>query len=243
MLQANRQIGSTRTLLEPLLILLCANAASLLLAWLVNDLVQGSPYRVLVSWASHLPQLVIPWVWYRVRVAPLLAPADRSLWRRVSGGRGRLFWTMLLVLGGGKFIGEAVLSWGAPRPTWALEGALPILLILLFQGLMVGFSEEMLFRPALHLPLKLGLSGHLRLGRVALSPAWLLSALFFGLFHLPNLLLGGSLPDVLAQAAFASFLALIFGYYYERTGDYVGTALLHNAADVASYIALLLVTR
>lgn len=232
-------------LAEVLSILVATVALSDLLAVLVRPHVQGTPYGVLTSWASHGPQLLIPWVWYRLRVVPTVnrqgratAPPAAAKWRR-----SRPFWVLLLVLGGSKFMGEAATSWGEPRPLWASAGILPIVLVLLFQGVMVGFSEEMMFRPALHLPLRFLVPGQVRAGGLALSRAMLLTALIFGLFHGSNVLLGASLPAVVAQSVAATLVGMILGSYYDRTGDYAGVAMLHNALDGGSYLALLVVTR
>ncbi len=125
----------------------------------------------------------------------------------------------------------------------------PILLNVLFQGVMVGFSEEMVFRPAVHLPLGLqmirkdGMAPPSGGRRSVLSPAMLVTALLFGLYHMTNVAFGAPVIAAAAQSAFAAFIGLLLGFYYERSRDYIGAAVLHNALDVSGYLAALLVAR
>lgn len=98
----------------------------------------------------------------------------------------------------------------------------------------------MMIRPALHQPLFLRFRGEIRLGRVRLSHAWLMTSLLFGAFHLPNALLGQPIGSTVAQAIMAFVVGGIIGFYYERTSNYLGAALLHGMLDVSSYLAFLL---
>jgi membrane protease YdiL (CAAX protease family) len=217
-----------------------AGSLAILTGILLRPLLEGSPYRALVSWATHVPQFVIPWLWYRLRVAPSLPPERRSLLRWRETGM-RLFWVMSLWILALKFAPSLVEALLSSMPKWVQTGAGPIAVIILFQGVWVGLSEEMAIRPALHLPLLLRLPGKVRVWRWELSHALLLTSLVFGLIHLPNALLGQPLAATAAQALFAAVVGLFFGYYYERTGNYLGAALLHNLFDVCGYVAVLIV--
>jgi membrane protease YdiL (CAAX protease family) len=222
-----------------LIFVLTATLSTVTGLWL-RPLLQGSPYLTLGSWATHLVQLVIPWVWYRLRVAPALPAQQRSLlsWRRTGT---RLFWVMAAWILALKFIPSIVEGLNVPAPKWVQGGAGPIAIMLLFQGLWVGLTEEMAMRPALQLPLSLRLTGKVRIWRWELSHALLWTALAFGLIHVPNALFGQSVAATAGQALFAALVGLFFGYYYERTGNYLGAAMLHNLLDVCGYVAVLLV--
>lgn len=226
--------------LEAVLVFLVTTVLSDLTAIWTRTLLQGTSYLALVSWASHLTQLIIAWGWYRVRVAPFLPPDRRSLLRWRSAGT-RLFFVMaawILVL---KFVPSVIEAVVSPSPSWMRGGAVPIALMLLFQGVWVGLTEELAMRPAFHLPLSLRLTGKVRVWRWELSHALLWTALAFGLIHLPNVFLGQSLADTAVQALLSSVIGLFFGYYYERTDNYVGAALLHNLLDVCGFVAVLIV--
>jgi membrane protease YdiL (CAAX protease family) len=226
--------------LEAVLMFALTMALSTITALGLRPLLQGSPYLTLVSWATHLVQLAVPWAWYILRVAPALPPERRALfhWRRAGT---RLFLVMAAWMLALKFVPSVAEALLTPAPTWLQGGAGPVAVMLLFQGLWVGLSEELLVRPAFHLPLSLRLSGKVRIWRWELSHALLWTALAFGLFHMPNALLGQSLPATAAQALFAAVVGLFLGYYYERTDNYLGVAMLHNVLDVCGYIAVLLV--
>ncbi|MHB9144981.1 MAG: CPBP family glutamic-type intramembrane protease [Symbiobacteriia bacterium] len=178
-------------------------ALSMATALSIRALLQGSPYLTLTSWASHLVQLVIPGLWYQLRVAPAIPAERRILFRWRSAGT-RLFGVMaiwILVFKLVPSIAEAFLS---PVPRWVQAGMGPIAATLLFQGMWVGLTEEMFMRPALQLPLSLRLKGKVRIGRWELSHALLWTALAFGLFHMPNVLSGQSLVATIEQTTISA---------------------------------------
>jgi membrane protease YdiL (CAAX protease family) len=189
---------------------------------------------------THLPLMIIPWVWYHLRVKPSLPVGSQPLWRWTKGsGRSLLLiasWLVTL-----NFLGDLLSEWGHPLPEWYQQGASGILPQLLFQGVFVGLSEEMMMRPALHLPLSMRLAGSVVVFRKwRISYAVLVTAFCFGLFHLGNIFTQ-SLGDTIAQMGITFLLAIIFGVYYDRTRNYLGTALLHNLYDVCGVVVVLLV--
>jgi membrane protease YdiL (CAAX protease family) len=226
-------------LLETLTVFVLTIFISFAMANLVRPLVAGSDYRILVSWASHIPQLLLPWLWYRVRVAPAL-PAERRRLVRWPPGSTRPLLIIALWMVGLKLLGSIVQASVSPQPQWVKSGFLPIVLILLYQGLFVGLSEEMMIRPALHLPLGLRLHRGVKVGRIYFSHAWVITSLLFGIFHLPNALLGQPLTSTIMQAVLAAVVGGIIGYYYERTDNYLGAAALHSLLNVAGYVPILL---
>lgn len=226
--------------LELILLFLVTLAASHVLAlWSLSTFTDPA-LRPLVSWLSHLPQFLVPYLWYQLRLRPQLPPAERSLWRWREGGARTFLWILVIVVGL-KFVGSLVEAFSSGAPEWLKHGPLTVLLLLGFQGVFVGLSEEMLFRTAIHLPLSQRLKGSVGIGRLRLSWANIVTALAFGLFHLSNLFLGQSLIDTLVQAGMTVVLGLIFGIYYDQTKNYLGTAVLHNLFDVCGYLAVLIV--
>lgn len=139
-----------------------------------------------------------------------------------------------------KLLGSIVQAWVSPPPQWVKSGFLPIVLILLYQGLFVGLSEEMMIRPALHQPLRLRLQRGIRVGQMYFSQASIITSLLFGMFHLPNALLGQPLIPTMIQAVQAAVVGGIIGHYYERTDNYLGAATLHGLLDAAGYVPVLL---
>lgn len=208
-------------------------AASLAAAKIVEPF---AAYGVIVSYSSHIPQFVLPLIWFHYRVKPSLTGEKVRLfqWKKRST---KLFLIMAVILAALNLLDELVQGRGMAQPPWVKNGAGSIVLTLIFQGVFVGFAEEMMVRAAFHLPLKL------KWGNKSRVPwAYLLTAFAFGLFHLSNYFLGQPLGPTLVQAASAVVLGLIFGFFYEKTENYVGTALLHNLFDLAGAIGVLIVT-
>lgn len=218
---------------EMLGLFLVTGAASVALALWLEPLL---PDRTLLSYLTHVPQLVLPLAWFQLRVRPALAPADPAgrpfRWR---AGSPVLFAVLASTFAGLNLLDELTSSPGTP-PAWLHGGTAAIVLALVFQGLVVGFAEEMMIRVGLHLPLKRRWAGTRR------APwALIVAAIGFGLLHLPNLLLGQSVSATLGQVGVAVVLALLIGLFYQRTENFVGAALLHNLFNLAGAVGLLLV--
>lgn len=229
-----RNARDKRRVFEAALIFL----ASLLLAGLLLHLTRiwlDGYYDPLVPIASHIPILLLPWLWLKYRIMP------RDSRFRIGGGspdrRRRLLmigaWFLPLML---------VLNWdtvSAPPPEWFEQGVPSIVLELFFQGLFVGLSEEILMRACLQQTLSEYLTGGIRLLWWRLPHAVWLTALAFGAFHLSNL---GHQPlsDTLFQALFACFVGLVIGGYYQRTRSLAGAVALHAMVDLPGVILVLL---
>lgn len=147
------QITPKFTFLETLAVFGATICISLGLALLVEPFVSRE-YAILVNYASHIPQLLIPWIWDSRRVAPLVPLDQRRLWVWPAGTLRPLLKIALWMVGL-KLIGSIIEAATTPTPIWVSSGFLPIVLILLFQGVFVGISEEMMVRPGLHQPLSL----------------------------------------------------------------------------------------
>lgn len=95
-------------------------------------------------------------------------------------------------------------------------------------GVLVGFAEETLFRGIFLRAMRVG-------GRDEAAAA-VLTTVAFGLFHLPNILVGGG-PGTFAQVAIAALSG--FGLYLTRRGFgwIVPAMLLHGFWDMSTFAA------
>lgn len=98
------------------------------------------------------------------------------------------------------------------------------LLILLFGCLAVGFGEEFMFRGLLQ---SLFLKRYIKHGR-GLFLGVFIPALFFGLFHLVNLINSQEVLPVLIQVVFATFIGFFFGVLVLKTNKLIPLAITHG---------------
>lgn len=98
------------------------------------------------------------------------------------------------------------------------------LLILLFGCLAVGFGEEFMFRGLLQ---SLFLKTYIKHGR-GLFLGVFIPALFFGLFHLVNLINSQEVLPVLIQVVFATFIGFFFGVLVLKTNKLIPLAITHG---------------
>jgi len=106
---------------------------------------------------------------------------------------------------------------------------------LVFQGVVVGWTEEYLFRGSIQRALNFKWRQR-EIGRGVKAGTLVVSALF-GVSHFVNLLLGQGFLGTMVQALGAIVVGLIFGTYYDAKDDLAGIAWLHNIAD---FVPLLL---
>lgn len=98
------------------------------------------------------------------------------------------------------------------------------LLILLFGCLAVGFGEEFIFRGLLQ---PLFLKRYIK-HRRGLFLGVFIPALFFGLFHLVNLINNEQVLPVLIQVVFATFIGFFFGVLVLKTNKLIPLAITHG---------------
>jgi membrane protease YdiL (CAAX protease family) len=130
---------------------------------------------------------------------------------------------------------------GKPMPLWYQNGAVSIIIEVIFQGFIVGFTEEMFMRPANHQALlSKQLDGYQLFKKWSVSTPTLITALLFGLLHMWNI---GHHPIELTIFMFlySLIIGIIFGFYYERTKNYIGTSILHSLLDVAGTFVVLFI--
>ena len=98
---------------------------------------------------------------------------------------------------------------------------------LLFQWVLVGLSEETMFRGLIQTYLMENLEGSVEILGHGVHVGTVVAALFWGGFHIVNVLnmpLGSALFTVLITTP----IGLLLGYAYQRTGSLLTTILVHN---------------
>ena len=116
-------------------------------------------------------------------------------------------------------------------------GPAALLSRLVFELLVVGWTEEYLFRGALQRLFNAGLGGR-SLGGLRLGT--LLAALLFGLVHLGNIAYQPPALTVI-QAVYATLIGLVLGRYYDASDDLAGAAWLHSILDGGAFLVTWLV--
>jgi membrane protease YdiL (CAAX protease family) len=141
-------------------------------------------------------------------------------------------------------LGEAVAS--PPGAGTRLPNRLTLLGELVFAALVVGPTEELLFRGLIQTSLNRSIGASMAIKRWRLRWGTIGAAVAFGLFHLINLGhqgLGATLEQVFA----AVLIGLVIGVLYDRNHNLIGASLAHGAADLSGtaipLVVLLLANR
>lgn len=113
-------------------------------------------------------------------------------------------------------------------------GYLPVTLQFVFGGIIVGWTEEFLFRGCVQRVLNEKFAFNTFLG---IRKGTLLAAIIFGLLHFVNIALGQSLSSSLTQFLFATFFGILIGIFYHKTNDLAGAAWIHNIVDFTTMVA------
>ena len=102
--------------------------------------------------------------------------------------------------------------------------------IVIIAGIAPGFIEELVFRGFI-------ISNLMRIRKSKKVNIYLivaLSALPFGLFHLLNIISGANVSYSIAQAFFTICLGVFFAAIYLRTGNLIGTIIVHVLMDITA---------
>lgn len=165
--------------------------------------------------------------WVRQFIVALLAVlvlqivfiSRHGMWREVMADRTRsarwLMWipSILIVFVGVVALVDSGIS-DAPRAYWI---GMTITMVL------VGLTEEITFRGILVVGVRRTGGGE--------AAALLVSSLLFGLFHLPNWLLGQDLVTTLRQVVFTAVVGAAFYSLRRASGSIVACIILHAAYD------------
>jgi len=101
-----------------------------------------------------------------------------------------------------------------------------LVLAVLCTGILVGFAEEMLFRGIVLRSLRNGVRPE--------GVAVILMSVWFGLFHLPNMLIGGGV-ETLGQVVLATLSGVVLYLARRGSGLIVVGMVLHGAYDMSTF--------
>jgi len=96
-----------------------------------------------------------------------------------------------------------------------------------FQWLVVGLSEETMFRGLIQTHLMKTLDGRVQMLGHELHIGTVIAAIIWGLFHLINVLIM-PLGSALFTVALTTVAGLLMGYAYQRTRSLLTTIIVHN---------------
>jgi len=124
---------------------------------------------------------------------------------------------------------NAVLAVASPPANVHVDGV-TLVAELVALALVVGPSEELLFRGVIQTSLNGSIHAAMRWRGWRLPLGTLLAAVLFGVFHLVNL---GFQPlaATLEQVAVGIAFGLVIGVLYDRTRNLVGASLFHSVTD------------
>jgi uncharacterized protein len=125
--------------------------------------------------------------------------------------------------------GNAIVAFASP-PARLHVNPVTLAAQLVAVALVVGPSEELLFRGLIQTSLNRSIHAalHWRAWRVSL--ATVVAAVLFGLFHLINL--GFQTPSAtVQQVVIAVILGFVIGVLYDRTRNLMGASLFHSVTD------------
>jgi membrane protease YdiL (CAAX protease family) len=112
---------------------------------------------------------------------------------------------------------------GVPRPVTTVS----FLGNMFFQWVLVGLSEETMFRGLIQTYLMEKLKGSLLISGHQLHIGTIIAAVIWGIFHFINILVMPLAP-VVFYVVFTIFAGLLMGYAYQETGSLLTTVIVHN---------------
>lgn len=194
-------------------------------------------YSPLISISSHIPMLIIPWIWIRARRKNESKDIGWGKFNKKDKLSLLILCSWLIPL---QILGNLDVI-GKPIPQWYANGVFSICLQVFFQGIFVGFSEEMLMRPAIHRTLQQILPAHFRFFKWKCSNAMVITAILFGVLHFGNL---GRQPIAinLLNVVYATIIGIIIGIYYEKTKSFIGSVIIHNFIDITGVLNVIIVS-
>jgi len=112
-----------------------------------------------------------------------------------------------------------------------------------FQGLLSGTCEEPLFRGFVITVLAQSWKGKIRIGKIEISVATIIAAIFFSYAHIGFSLFPFEITRFFpVQIALSFAFGILYGVVFEKTKSLFGPILLHNISNINySYIVYLLI--
>jgi len=182
----------------------------------------------IVAGLVHIPQFVIPFVlicWitkgrlgeygFNVKQKPPVFTHRRML------GLGALFGLLMSV----RYISPIVrnIPVDIPQPVTLVN----VLGNMTFQWIVVGLSEETMFRGLIQTYLMKNLRGYIKVFGHDLHIGTVIGAIIWGLFHFINILVM-PMGSVVFTVVLTTVAGLGMGYAYQKTGSLLTTILVHN---------------
>jgi uncharacterized protein len=174
---------------------------------------------IAASYASHawLAAIALAWYFWLGRRFPVGRLARREL----------LPWSVLWLLA---IVVSALLTFSSSPNAVHLPAAPLLAAELVFLALIVGPTEELLFRGLVQTGINGSVSGERQVLGWRLRHGTVLAALVFGLWHLVNLSYQPLGPTV-EQVLIATVIGLVIGVVYDHTRNLIGAAVLHSLLD------------
>ncbi len=97
---------------------------------------------------------------------------------------------------------------------------------LLYNGILVGVSEEFLFRGQIQTGFNNQIKSTLKIGRATIRLGTILSTVAFAVFHFGNVF----------NLLFALVFGILVGHFYDRTSNLWGAIIIHNVVDFLGFI-------
>lgn len=200
-------------------------AACVVVAYIVVtfglQLSSGLSYAEWTDSAAHLLRAVV--LPLGAGAVVIIAFVWWSGWDLLWRDPGRLAMSRILYVAIGFFVFAIAVRFAATE--WSQLGAAYLGAVLL-AGVLVGFTEEMLFRGIVLRSLRDGVRSE--------GAAVLWTSVGFGLFHLPNLLVGVG-PTQVVQIALAALTGVIL-YAFRRSNGLIVTAMVaHGIWDISTF--------
>jgi len=176
----------------------------------------------------HIPQFLIPFlIIYHITKGKLgdygfnLKGRSASLTHRRMLGLGVVFGLLMSLRYIPQIIGDTPLD--IPRPV-TLESVVGNMA---FQWIVVGLSEETLFRGFIQTYLMKNLEGYVKVLGHDLHIGTVIGAIIWGAFHFINILV---MPwdTVIFYVMLTTAIGLPMGYAYQETGSLLTTMIVHN---------------
>ena len=97
-----------------------------------------------------------------------------------------------------------------------------------FQWIVVGISEETMFRGLIQTYLMKELEGEINIAGHEFQIGTVIAAIFWGGFHFINTLVAMPIHTVLFLVLLTTAVGLVMGYAYQMTGSILTTIIVHN---------------
>lgn len=224
-----------RLRLKPIISMACVSAVITVLVILIDAAMRSDPSSLslieahpwLLAHLVHIPQFLIP-------LFVILYLTRGRLQEYGFNLRQDSHLTHKRVLAAGVIIGLLFSLKYIPQiiRTGGVEVAQPVNAAniagrMTFQWIVVGLSEETMFRGLIQTHLMKNLEGEVRILGHDFHIGTVIGAVFWGLFHFLNVLIMPIGP-VVFLVVLTTGIGLILGYAYEKTGSLLTTIIMHN---------------